>query len=86
MTDQTSASNSETDVPQRRRSSAVGRTFLWVGIGIGAVSAAALTYFVLRATIMQQRPPATDETADRIQDLIQEANRLIKTLDEKKQT
>ena len=85
MTDQTSASNSEADAPQRHRSSAVGRTFLWVGIGIGAVSAAALTYFVLRATLMQ-RPAATDETADRIQDLIEEANRLIKTLDEKKQT
>jgi hypothetical protein len=85
VTDQTTPSSSETDAPQRNRSSAVGRTFLWVGIGIGAVSAAALTYFVLRATLMQ-RPPATDETADRIQGLIEEANRLIKTLDEKKQT
>jgi len=85
VTDQTSAPNSEADAPQRARSKAVGRTFLWVGIGIGAVSAAALTYFVLRATLLQ-RPPAPDETADRIQDLIEEANRLIKTLDEKKQT
>jgi hypothetical protein len=85
VTDQTSASNSDADAPQRSRPSAVGRTFLWVGIGIGAVSAAALTYFVLRATVMRA-PPAADETAERIQDLIDEANRLIKTLDEKKQS
>jgi hypothetical protein len=85
VTDQTTPSNAEADAPQLRRPSAVGRTFLWVGIGIGAVSAAALTYFVLRATVMQPRPAAADETADRIQVLIDEANRLIKTLDEKKQ-
>lgn len=84
MTDQTSASTSETDTPHRTKSAPLGRTLLWVGIGIGGVSAAALTYFILRATLMQ-RPAAADETADRIQDLIEEANRLIKTLDEKKQ-
>ncbi|GEM_PF-986721 len=85
MTDQTSAPNSETDAPSRTRSAPLGRTLLWVGIGIGGVSAAALTYFVLRATLMRHAP-AADETAGRIQDLIEEANRLIKTLDEKKQS
>jgi hypothetical protein len=85
VTDQTSTSNSEADAPHRTRSAPLGRTLLWVGIGIGGVSAAALTYFLLRATIMQ-RQPAADETAERIQDLIEEANRLIKTLDEKKQS
>ncbi|GAC1572952.1 MAG: hypothetical protein NVS3B7_03890 [Candidatus Elarobacter sp.] len=59
----------------------MGRTLVWLGI---ASASAALTFFVLRATM--RRPQPSDETTERIQALIDEANRLIKTLDEKKST
>lgn len=55
------------------------RTLVWLGI---AGASAALTFFVLRATM--RRPVPGDETTERVQALIDEANRLIKTLDEKK--
>ena len=78
MTDQTNAGDAEnalrggTPFPLRR-------TLVWLSI---AGASAALTFFVLRASMT--RPAATDETTERIQALIDEANRLIKTLDEKK--
>jgi len=52
---------------------------VWLGI---AGASATLTFFILRAS-MRAQPPG-DETTERIQALIDEANRLIKTLDEKK--
>ncbi|GAC1620433.1 MAG: hypothetical protein NVS4B13_11810 [Candidatus Elarobacter sp.] len=82
MNDQTTAPGPATDAPKElRQGPPIGRTLVWLGI---AGASAALTFFVLRATM--QRPPPSDETTDRIQDLIDEANRLIKTLDEKKQS
>jgi len=57
----------------------IGRTLVWLGI---AGASAALTFFILRAS-MRAQPPG-DETTERIQALIDEANRLITTLDEKK--
>lgn len=57
---------------------AVQRTLVWIGI---AGASAALTFFLLRASM--RRAPL-DETSERIQSLIDEANRLLKTLDEKK--
>ena len=80
MTDQTTAPSPENaSAPERRTSLPLGRTLVWLGI---AGASAALTFFVLRASM--QRPAPSDETTERIQDLIDEANRLIKTLDEKK--
>jgi type VI protein secretion system component VasF len=82
VTDQTTAPSAE-NVPEaaaRRRSAPLGRTFVWLGI---AGASAALTFMILRATMRPQQ--AGDETTERIQALIDEANRLIKTLDEKKQ-
>jgi len=49
-------------------------------VGIASASAA-LTFFLVRASM--RRAPA-DETSERIQTLIDEANRLLRTLDEKK--
>jgi hypothetical protein len=69
------------DPAASRKSFPVGRTLAWLGI---AGASAALTYFIVRASFRAQ--PAPDETTDRIQALIDEANRLIKTLDEKKPT
>ncbi|MFN2460754.1 MAG: hypothetical protein ABR591_08730 [Candidatus Velthaea sp.] len=57
---------------------ALQRTLVWVGI---AGASAALTFFLVRASM--RRAPL-DETSERIQSLIDEANRLLKTLDEKK--
>ncbi len=51
-----------------------------IGVGIALVSAA-VTFVVVR-NAMRRAP--TDETSERIQSLIDEANRLLRTLDEKK--
>ena len=51
-----------------------------IGVGIAVISAA-VTFFVVRSSM--RRPPV-DETSERIQSLIDEANRLLRTLDEKK--
>jgi hypothetical protein len=65
--------------PEPGRSNAtLTRTLVWVGI---ASASAALTFFLVRASM--RRTPA-DETSERIQTLIDEANRLLRTLDEKK--
>jgi hypothetical protein len=82
VTDQTSAPSTDSAAAQPSgRSFPIGRTLAWLGI---AGASAALTFLVLRATVLN-RPVPSDETTDRIQALIDEANRLIKTLDEKKQ-
>ncbi len=54
------------------------RTLL--GVAIAAISAAITFFFVRNA--MRRAP--VDETSERIQSLIDEANRLLRTLDEKK--
>jgi hypothetical protein len=81
VTDQTTVPSTESAAQPSSRAFPVARTLAWLGI---AGASAALTFFVLRATVFS-RPVPGDETTDRIQALIDEANRLIKTLDEKKQ-
>ena len=81
MTDQSNAPSAGDAPAQRRSAFPLGRTLAWLGV---AGASAALTFFLLRAS-MQRQPPG-DETTERIQGLIEEANRLIKTLDEKKTT
>ncbi len=51
-----------------------------IGVAIAAVSAA-VTFLLVR-NAMRRAP--VDETSERIQSLIDEANRLLRTLDEKK--
>jgi hypothetical protein len=83
VTDQTAAPGTSDTLPSsdgRRSGLPFGRTLAWLGI---AGASAALTFLVLRAT-MRPQLRQSDETTDRIQALIDEANRLIKTLDEKK--
>ena len=84
MTQEASAPTVQNDgAAASRRSLPLGRTLMWLGI---AGASATLTFFVLRAaTSMRRGPVPSDETAERVQALIDEANRLIKTLDEKKQ-
>jgi hypothetical protein len=56
----------------------VTRTLLWIGV---AGLSAALAFTLVRA-LMMRRPG--DPTSQRIQTLIDEANQLLKTLDDKK--
>ena len=56
------------------------RTLIWVGVaGVGA----AVAFTVVRA-LLNRRP--ADPTSQRIQQLIDEANHLLKTLDEQRNT
>lgn len=56
------------------------RTLIWVGVaGLGA----AVAFTVVRA-LLNRRP--ADPTSQRIQQLIDEANHLLKTLDEQRNT
>ncbi|HEY1977304.1 MAG TPA: hypothetical protein VGG89_12195 [Candidatus Baltobacteraceae bacterium] len=62
----------------------VARAFLWIGIGIGTVAVgAAVAYAIVQAVARANRPP-DDPTSQRIQQLIDEANSLLKTLDEQR--
>jgi hypothetical protein len=83
VTDQTTVPSVDkaSEAANGRPSAPLGRTLVWLGI---AGASAALTFMILRATMRPR--PAGDETTERIQALIDEANRLIKTLDEKKPT
>ena len=82
MTDQIAAPSAEGAAAEQTSAAfPVRRTLVWLGI---AGASAALTFFVLRATM--RRPVPSDETTERVQALIDEANRLIKTLDDKKPT
>lgn len=56
------------------------RTLMWIGVaGLGA----AVAFTVARA-LLNRRP--ADPTSQRIQQLIDEANHLLKTLDEQRNT
>jgi len=57
---------------------AARRTLFWLGVAGASV---ALTYVVIRAAM--RRPPA-DPTTQRIEALIDEANRLLRALEEQK--
>jgi H+/gluconate symporter-like permease len=63
------------------RANVAARTAIWTGVALGAAATATVAFFIVRA-MWKKRPP--DETSERIQTLIDEANRLIRTLEEKK--
>lgn len=56
------------------------RTLVWIGV---AGLSAALAFTVVRALVSRQ---PTDPTSQRIQQLIDEANQLLKTLDDQRHT
>ena len=85
MTESTTAPSAANASEPTHRGSPVGRTLMWVGIGLGLAGVSvAVGIVALRVALRHEAP--SDETADRIQALIDEANHLIKTLDEKKQS
>lgn len=63
---------------QEQRDGHVTRTLVWIGV---AGLSAALAFTVVRA-VLSRRP--ADPTSQRIQQLIDEANQLLKTLDDQR--
>lgn len=60
------------------------RTLVWIGVGIGVAGiGAAVAYTIVRAVVTGRRLP-DDPTSQRIQQLIDEANSLLKTLDDQR--
>ena len=68
------------DAGERRADNSVAKTLIWIGV---AGLSAALAFTVVRAMISRQ---PVDQTSRRIQTLIDEANSLLKTLDDQKHT
>ena len=62
----------------------LSRTLVWIGVGLSVAGlGAAVAYSVVRAILGARRLP-DDPTSQRIQQLIDEANSLLKTLDDQK--
>jgi len=74
--DQNSDQGRPDDCEDRR----LARTLMWIG---AAGLAAGLAYTIVRVLLVARRPP-DDPTSQRIQQLIDEANSLLKTLDEQR--
>jgi hypothetical protein len=62
----------------------LARAFLWIGIGIGVVGVGAAVAYAIVAAVQRANRPPDDPTSRRIQELIDEANSLLKTLDEQR--
>lgn len=77
-TNETTSGNGQP--PQPDRDATITRTLVWIGV---AGLSAALAFTVVRAMLMR-RPE--DPTSQRIQQLIDEANQLLKTLDDQRHT
>ncbi len=72
----------EPDRAQQPEEGRLSRTLFWVGLGVGvAALGAALAYATLR---LASSGRGDDPTAQRIQQLIDEANSLLKALDEQR--
>jgi hypothetical protein len=62
----------------------LSRTLVWIGVGLSVAGlGAAVAYSIVRAVVGARRLP-DDPTSQRIQQLIDEANSLLKTLDDQK--
>jgi len=70
--------NGSVPPPQPARTSSIWRTLVFLGL---AAASAGLAIAIIRATL--RREPA-DPTTERIQSLIDEANRLLKQIDDQK--
>ncbi len=66
--------------PTEDRDGNITRTLVWIGV---AGLSAALAFTVVRALLARQ---PVDPTSERIQQLIDEANQLLKTLDDQRHT
>lgn len=68
------------DAGNRHADNSVAKTLVWIGV---AGLSAALAFTLVRAIVSRQ---PVDPTSQRIQTLIDEANSLLKTLDDQKHT
>jgi hypothetical protein len=72
------------DAAHRGEEHQLTRTLVWIGVGIGVAGlGAALAATIVRSVVGGRRLP-DDPTSQRIQQLIDEANSLLKTLDDKR--
>ncbi len=67
--------------PEDREDHRLTRTLIWIGV---AGLTAGLAFTVARLLVAAARRPPDDPTSQRIQQLIDEANSLLKTLDEQR--
>jgi hypothetical protein len=74
-----SDSNGSRESEDRER---LARTLLWIGIGIGAAGLGAAIAFAIVRSVASRR--SDDPTGKRIQELIDEANSLLRALDEQR--
>jgi hypothetical protein len=72
----------ESDHFEDREAQSLARMLFWIGLGVGvAALGATLAYVSLRIAAAQRRD---DPTTQRIQQLIDEANSLLKALDDQR--
>lgn len=70
--------------PQDGHEQTPSRALIWIGVGLSIAGlGAAVAYAVAKAMVGSRRLP-DDPTSQRIRDLIDEANALLKTLDDQK--
>jgi hypothetical protein len=65
-------------------SGSLKRSLVWVGVGLSIAGLGAAVAFTLARTVLGARRLSDDPTSQRIQQLIDEANTLLKTLDEQR--
>ena len=81
MSDTTNNRLPELNGAEEKSGANLTRTLIWIGVaGLGA----AVAFAAVRMLISRNRP--ADPTSQRIQQLIDEANSLLKTLDEQRHT
>ncbi|HVR46399.1 MAG TPA: hypothetical protein VMT95_07155 [Candidatus Binatia bacterium] len=72
----------QTPEPEHSEQRRTARTLFWIGFGVGvAVLGTGLAYTAIRIASIGRRE---DPTTQRIQELIDEANSLLKALDEQR--
>jgi hypothetical protein len=73
---------SDPDRHENRQERRLARALFWIGLGVGIAALGATVAFIsLRLASSDERE---DPTTQRIQDLIDEANSLLKALDEQR--
>ena len=70
--------------PSDDRNNGLRRSLVWVGVGLSVAGLGAAVAFAFARAMLGARRLPDDPTSRRIQNLIDEANTLLKTLDEQR--